>query len=106
MKIVKIFRRRWILKKAGLGFAIKRWQKVSTLFYMTPGFDLSSEVVKEIIMARKQTNKIFVFFRHRNMGRKIVVNLGNEMLYIGQLEQVSFESKEELLRLAINILKK
>lgn len=73
---------------------------------MTPGFDLSSEVVKEIGMARKQANKTFVFFRHRSMGRKIVVNLGDEVLDIGQLEQVSFESKEELLRLAINILLK
>lgn len=72
---------------------------------MTPGFELSSEVVKEISLARKQANKTFVFFRHRSMGRKIVVNLGDEVLDIGQLEQVSFESKEELLRLAINILK-
>jgi hypothetical protein len=74
---------------------------------MTHGFDLSSEVVKEIAMARKQANKTFVFFRHRSMGRRIVVDLGGgEVLDISQLEQVSFESKEELLRLAINILKK
>ena len=42
---------------------------------MTPGFNLSSEVVKEIGMARKQGNKTFVYFRHRSMGRNIVVNL-------------------------------
>jgi hypothetical protein len=72
---------------------------------MTHGFDLSSEVVKEIAMARNQANKTFIFFRHRSMGRKIVVNLGDEVLDIGKLEQVSFESKEELLRLAINILR-
>ena len=29
------------------------------------------------------------------MGRKIVVNLQNETLDIGRLEQVSFETKEE-----------
>jgi hypothetical protein len=75
------------------------------ILVMTPGFDLSSEVVKEIGMARKQTNKTFIFFRHRSMGRKIIVNLGAEVLDIGKLEQVSFESKEELLRLAINILR-
>ncbi len=40
------------------------------------------------------------------MGRNIVVNLGNEILDIGKLEQVSFETKEELLRLASNILLK
>lgn len=73
---------------------------------MTPGFELSSEVIKEISIARKQANKTFVFFRHRSMGRKIVVNLGDEVFDISQLEQVSFESKEELLRYAINILKK
>ncbi len=71
---------------------------------MTPGFDLSSEVVTEIGLARKQANKTFVFFRLRGMARNIVVNLGNEILDIGKLEQVSFESKEELLRLAHNIL--
>jgi hypothetical protein len=73
---------------------------------MTPGFNLSSEVVKEIGMARKQANKTFVFFRHRSMERNIVVNLGDEVLDIGKLEQVSFENKEELLRLAHDILLK
>ena len=76
------------------------------LVIMTPGFDRSSEVIKEIKMARKQANKVFVFFRHRSMGRRIVLNLDDEVLDIGKLEQVSFESKEELLRLAINILLK
>ncbi|MCL4429796.1 MAG: toll/interleukin-1 receptor domain-containing protein [Chloroflexi bacterium] len=71
---------------------------------MTPGFNLSREVVKEIGMARKQGNKTFVYFRHRSMGRNIVVNLGDETLDIGKLEQVSFETKEELLRLAHSIL--
>ncbi len=71
---------------------------------MTPGFNLSSEVVKEIGMARKQGNKTFVFFRHRSMGRSIVVNLGDEVFDIGKLEQVSFETKEELLRLSHDIL--
>jgi hypothetical protein len=73
---------------------------------MTPGFDLSREVTNELSMARKQTNKTFIYFRHRSMGRNIVVNLGNDTLDIGKLEQVSFETKEELLRLAHNILLK
>ncbi len=76
------------------------------ILVMTPGFDLSSEVIKEVGLARKQGGKTFVFFRHRSMGRKIVLNLGDEVLDIGQLEQVSFESKEELLRLSISILYK
>jgi hypothetical protein len=73
---------------------------------MTPGFDLSHEVANEIRMARKQTNKTFVYFRHRSMGRNIVVNLEDELFDIGKLEQVSFETKEELLRLAHSILLK
>jgi hypothetical protein len=92
------------------GWALARDKALAESKYfvliMTPGFNLSSEVVKEIGMARKQANKTFVFFRHRSMGRKIVVNLENEVLDIGKLEQVSFETKEELLRLAINILLK
>ncbi|MCL5948943.1 MAG: TIR domain-containing protein [Candidatus Bathyarchaeota archaeon] len=71
---------------------------------MTPGFNLSSELIKEIAMARRIGNKTFVYFRHRSMGRNIMVNLENEVLDIGKLEQVSFESKEELLRLAHGIL--
>jgi hypothetical protein len=73
---------------------------------MTPGFDLSHEVANEIRMARNQTNKTFVYFRHRSMGRNIEVNLGDELFNIGKLEQVSFETKEELLRLAHNVLLK
>ena len=71
---------------------------------MTPGFNLSSEVVKEIGLARKQPSKKFIFFRLRGMKRNITIDLGTEILDIGKLEQVSFESKEELLRLALNIL--
>jgi hypothetical protein len=73
---------------------------------MTPGFNLSREVANEIRMARKQTNKTFVYFRHRSMGRNTVVDFGDEVFDIGKLEQVSFETKEELLRLAHNILLK
>jgi len=76
------------------------------ILIMTPGFDLSREVSNEIRMARKQTNKTFVYFRHRSMGRNIMINLGDEIFDIGKLEQVSFETKEELLRLAHNILLK
>jgi hypothetical protein len=55
-------------------------------------------VANEIRMARKQTNKAFVYFSHRSMGRNIVVNFGEALFDIGKLEQVSFETKEELLR--------
>jgi hypothetical protein len=74
------------------------------ILIMTPGFNLSSEVIKELNMARKSPDKQFIYFRHRNMGRKFLVNLDNEILDFSKQEQVSFETKEELLRLAHNIL--
>jgi hypothetical protein len=80
--------------------------KESKIFVLiiTTGFDLSPEVRKEIKMARETGNKQFLYFRHRDLGRKIVVDLENEKLDLGRQEQVSFESKEELLRLAAGIL--
>jgi hypothetical protein len=76
------------------------------ILLITPGFELSPEVLKELKMAREFGNKRFLYFRHRDLGRKIVVDLGNEKLDLGRQEQVSFESKEELLRLAHGILLK
>ncbi len=75
------------------------------ILLITPGFDLSPEVIKEIRTARKMANKEFIYFRHRNLARRIVLDLGeSEKVDFGKQEQVSFESKEELLRLAHNLL--
>jgi hypothetical protein len=75
------------------------------ILLITPGFDLSSEVIKELSLARKQLGKKeFIYFRHRNLGRKIVLDLETGKVDLGKQQQVSFESKEELLRLAHNIL--
>ena len=71
---------------------------------MTPGFELSIEIIDELKMARRIGNKEFIYFRHRNLSRKIVIDLETEKLDIGKQQQVSFETKEELLRLAHNIL--
>ena len=74
------------------------------ILLITPGFDLSPEVIKEIGLARVVGGKKFVYFRHRDLSRKIVLNLASEKVDLGRQEQVSFESKEELLRLASGIL--
>jgi len=74
------------------------------ILLMTPGFELSAEVVKELNMARKVGDKRFIFFRIRSMGRKFSIKLDNEIFETGKQEQVSFETKEELLRLAHGIL--
>jgi len=91
----------------------ERWDQIrdnalleSSVFIllMTPGFELSTEVVKELNMARRAGDKRFVFFRIRSMGRKFSIKLDNEVFETGKQEQVSFENKEELLRLAHSIL--
>jgi hypothetical protein len=75
------------------------------ILIITPGFDLSREVRKELKLARS-LNKEFIYFRHRNLGRNIMVNLDTEKVDLGSQQQVSFETKEELLRLAHKILLK
>jgi len=91
---------------------VEEWEKVrdkaiqeSKVFMLliTPGFDLSPEVKKELMLARK-TPKQYIYFRQRDLGRKIVVDLGEEKIDLGKQQQVSFETKEELLRLAHRIL--
>lgn len=82
--------------------------KESQIFILiiTPGFDRSQEVKNELKLAREQKDKHFIYFRHRDLGRKILVDLENEVVDLGRQEQVSFETKEELLRLAHGILLK
>jgi hypothetical protein len=74
------------------------------ILLITPGFDLSQEVKNELKLARASGDKQFIYFRHRDLGRKIVVDLDSERVDLGRQEQVSFETKEELLRLAHGIL--
>ncbi len=74
------------------------------ILLITPGFNLSAEVLKEIRLAREFGGKKFLYFRHRDLGRKIVLDLEGKKVDLGRQEQVSFENKEELLRLAHGIL--
>jgi YHS domain-containing protein len=76
------------------------------ILLITPGFDLSPEVRNELKLARQVGNKQFIYFRHRNLARKIIVDLETEKVDLGKQEQVSFETKEELLRLIHGILSK
>lgn len=82
--------------------------KESKIFILiiTSGFYLSPEVRNELKLSRQEGNKQFIYFRYRDLARKIVVDLDNEKLDLGKQEQVSFETKEELLRLAHGILLK
>lgn len=94
---------------------VEEWAKIrdqaikeskTFILIITPGFDLSPEVRNELKLARQVGNKQFIYFRHRDLARKIVVDLEDEKLDLGKQEQVSFETKEELLRLAHGILLK
>jgi hypothetical protein len=76
------------------------------ILIITPGFDLSPELRKELSIARIKGNKEFIYFRHRDLARKIVVDLDSEKVDLGRQQQVSFENKEELLRLTHRILLK
>jgi hypothetical protein len=76
------------------------------ILLITPGFDLSYELRKELSTARKAGNKEFIYFRHRDLARKIIVDLESEKVDLGKQQQVSFETKEELLRLTHKILLK
>ena len=75
------------------------------ILIITSGFDLSQEVKNELKLAREAGNKQFIYFRHRDLARKIIVDLDAEKVDLGRQEQVSFETKEELLRLAHGILR-
>src|SRR4030042_3487844 len=44
------------------------------ILLITPGFNLSAEVLKEIRLAREFSGKKFLYFRHRDLGRKIVLD--------------------------------
>ena len=81
-------------------------ESTTFILLITPGFDLSQELKNELKQARALSNKQFIYFRHRDLGRKIIVDLETEKVDLGRQEQVSFETKEELLRLAHGILLK
>lgn len=74
------------------------------LLIITPGFDKSSEIKKELSLARKCENKEFVYFRHKDLTPNLKIILDNEELDMAEQQQVPFDTKHELLRKAHSIL--
>ena len=74
------------------------------ILLITPGVELSPESLREFELARKSGNKEFVYFRHRDLARRRLFNLESEVVDLGKQQQISFETKEELLRLANKFL--
>ena len=74
------------------------------LLIVTPGFELSSEIKKELNLARKCKKKEFVYFRHRDITPNLRLVLDGEELNLGEQQQVLFDTKHDLLRKAHRIL--
>jgi len=74
------------------------------LLILTPGFELSPEIKKELSLARKYANKEFVYFRHRDLTPSIKIILENEELDLRKQQQISFDTKNDLLRKAYRVL--
>jgi len=74
------------------------------LLVITPGFDKSLEIRKELSLARKDEEKEFVYFRHKDLAPNLKIVLVNEELDLAKQQQVPFDTKHELLRKAHSIL--
>lgn len=55
-------------------------------------------------MARKHGDKDFVYFRHESLKPNLKVVLENEELNLGKQQQISFSTKNDLVRMAHSVL--
>lgn len=74
------------------------------LLIITPGFDKSPEIRKELSLARKYEDKEFLYFRHKDLTPNLRIMLDDEELDMAKQQQVPFDTKHELLRKAHSIL--
>lgn len=75
------------------------------LLIITNGIEASSELKKELRIARDNDSP-FLLFRHCDLNPKIIIELEKEKMDLGKFEQVSFDSKEDLLRKVLKALRK
>jgi hypothetical protein len=71
---------------------------------MTAGFDLSSEVKKELTMARSVPGKDFTNFRHKNLSPNQKIILEKEVVDFSKQQQHSFDTCEDLVRTVHKVL--
>jgi hypothetical protein len=76
------------------------------LLIITAGFESSSEIRRELSLARESAERKFVYFRHKDLAHHIKIDLDNEELDIGKQQQLPFDTKQDLLRQALRILKR
>lgn len=74
------------------------------LLIITDGIETSSEVVNELTYANKIDVEC-VFLRHKGLQPKIILNHEGDKIDLGDFNQTEFETKEDLLRRVLRILK-
>jgi len=82
--------------------SIKKSEKF--LLIVTHGVESSKELKKEIQIARNN-NKAFLVYRHHTLDSQITINLEREKMDLGDFQQISFDSKEDLLRKVLTALR-
>lgn len=71
---------------------------------LTAGFDSSAEIKKELTLARSIPDKLFTYFRHKDLSPSLKIALENEVLDISKQQQYSFGTLNDLVRTAHKIL--
>jgi hypothetical protein len=74
------------------------------ILLMTAGFDISDQVKREVTLARKIPNKLFIYFRHEDLKPYLKLTLERETLDLGQQQQHVFLTASDLARKAFKIL--
>lgn len=69
----------------------------------TSGIETSKELKQEIQIAR-ENNKTFLVHRHYTIDPQITIVLEREKMNLADFQQVSFDSKEDLLRKVLTAL--
>jgi hypothetical protein len=75
----------------------------TVLFVITHGFEESNEVIKEMSLAFDE-GKDLIFLRHKDRGPKIVIQLKDKEINLGDYNQISFDTKHDLLRKVLSTI--
>lgn len=79
-------------------------QSQTFLLIITDGIETSSEVIKEFTYANQKNTKC-IFLRHKGLQPRIIMDIGKRKINLADFNQTEFETKEDLLRKALRILR-
>ncbi|HUW49247.1 MAG TPA: toll/interleukin-1 receptor domain-containing protein, partial [Patescibacteria group bacterium] len=74
------------------------------LLVITDGIENSGEVGKEVEMATERSMQC-IYLRHRGLNTRAVLNLTKRKLDLGDFEQTEFDTKQDLLRKVLRIVR-